>query len=163
MERVNFTVGKNVLYPQGSEANNVLSRLQVGETVACELYRERQQKFSNAVQLVFDRIATAKGVSIRNVRGWIAAQTGRADFVKIGHKGVLVAHSTSPRDMGNVEFEAFWADARTVILNEIVPTLEPADAANLDSMVRQLTSDSWAASEPPSSSAPREARGSGAR
>lgn len=167
MERVNFTVAKNALLPQGREADAMMAKLKIGETVAVEAYRERHQKFSSAVQLIFDRIATAKGHSIRNVRGWIAAQTGRADMVNLGKRNVVVAHSTSPRDMGNVEFEAFWDDAREVILNEILPTLSPEDAANIGSAVRQLSSESWPASadadDPATAPRPRTADAGGSR
>jgi hypothetical protein len=162
MERCAFTVGKGALLPQDAEARAVLAKLAIGETVAVEVYRERSLKFSNAVQLIFDRIAQAKGRSIRNIRGWIAAATGRADLVKIGKRTVLVAHSTSPREMGNVEFEAFWDDARDVILDEIIPTLSPEDAANIGSMVRQVTSESWPASAPSAPTAPRRADGADA-
>lgn len=162
MERVTFTVAKGALLPQGEEARAVFDKLAIGETVAVEVYRERSLKFSKAVQLIFDRIAQAKGHSIRNVRGWIAAATGRADLVKLGKRSVLVAHSTSPREMGNVEFEAFWDDARDVILDEIIPTLSPEDAANIGSMVRQLTSESWPASAPAAATAPRPASGADA-
>lgn len=160
MERVAFTVIKGALLPQDAEARAVLGKLAIGETVAVEVYRERDLKFAKAVQRIFDRIAKAKGHSIRNVRGWLAAATGRADLVKIGQRSVLVAHSTSTREMGNVEFSAFWDDARDVILAEVIPTLSPEDAADIDSMVRQLTSESWPAAASPA--APRQARGAGA-
>lgn len=135
MERVAMAVGKNMLTSASDEASAVMAKLKVGEIVGVEIYRERANKFSSRVQFVFERIAKAQGMRVRNVRGWIAAQTGRADAVHINGKMALVAHGTGPRDMGNDEFDVFWDDAKQVITEEILPTLTPDDAADVRTLM----------------------------
>ena len=142
MERVKFTVSDETnfakekhLRPYGAEARAVMDKLDIGEDVAVEIYRERLNKFAAKVEMVFQRIAKAKGMRVRNVRGWLAAMTGRADVITIGNKKTLVACGTGPRDMNADEFEAFWMDSREVIQETILPTLEQEDAAEIRRML----------------------------
>jgi hypothetical protein len=138
MERVPFNVGKNMLTPANGEASAVMHKLKIGETVAVEIYRERDNVFANHVQLVFLAIARALDGRVRNVRGWLAAQTGRADAVTINGKMVLVPWGTGPRDMRGEEFEAFWIDAREIIESDILPGLDDNAARDIEQLVRGL-------------------------
>jgi hypothetical protein len=135
MERVGFNVAKNALIPASDEARAVMSKLAIGERVAVEVYRERNTKFSAKAQLVFERIGNVLNKRVRNVRGWVAAQTGRADIVVMNGKPVAVAWGTGPRDMNEMEFEAFWEDAKGVIEREILPMLSPDDATAISAML----------------------------
>lgn len=137
MERVAFSVAKNALLPASGEANAVMAKLKIGETVAVEIYRERANKFSSKVQFVFERIANSEGVRnrVRNVRGWVAAMTGRADIVCINGVSTTVPWGTGPRDMGGDEFEGFWEDAKQVIADDILPRLTADDASAVRSMM----------------------------
>jgi hypothetical protein len=146
VERVQFTfvivephhVGKNVLLPASTEAQLVLQRLGVEEQVGVEIYRERRTKFDTHVHMLFERIAQALGHRTRNVRGWIAAQTGRADLVMIDGKPVCVPHGTGSRDMRADQFESFWLDAREIIISEIMPTLPASDRVDIGIMIRRI-------------------------
>jgi hypothetical protein len=137
VERVLFSVTRNALLPASDEARAVMAKLSIGDNVGVEIYQERHTKFSNYVQMVFERIGKALHYRVRNVRGWIAAETGRADVVKIAGKQVLVAHGTGQRDMSAAEFEAFWEDAKDVIKQEIVPTLPVRDAEDILTMIKE--------------------------
>jgi hypothetical protein len=145
MERVKFSVSdssnlakEKYLRPFGDEALAVMKKLDIGEDVSVEIYRPRDNTFSARAQLVFQRLGQALGGSVRNVRGWLAAQTGRADAVIIGGKMVLVPWGTGPRDMRNEEFEAFWSDAREIIEAEIMPTLDDAAARDVMELMRGM-------------------------
>src|SRR5262249_38797224 len=119
------------------EANAVFDKLQFGEQVAVEVYRERDNKFGSRVHFVFERIAKAYDMRVRNVRGWIAAMTGRADLVTIGRNSVLVPWGTGPRDMSAAEFQGFWDDAKEVIETHIIPTLAEGDRDDVRTMVER--------------------------
>lgn len=136
MERVQFSVIKGALVPHGSEAQIVFNKLKIGETVAVEIYRERNEKFAARVAIVIERIGAAFGRQrVRNVRGWLAAATGRADIVSIAGRRVLVPWGTGPRDMSGDEFEAFWEDAIPVIKSEILPTLAASEREDIARMI----------------------------
>lgn len=138
MERVNFSVGKNALLPAGREAEALMSKLKIGETVACELFRARNNTFAARIHFVFERIAAAQGMKIRNVKGWVAAATGRADVVTISGITAIVPHPTGAQEMGTPELEAFWSDARQVIIDEICPTLDQRDATDVLQMIADM-------------------------
>lgn len=138
MERVPFNVVQGGLSPANDEARAVLAKLVVGERVAAEVYRPRDNKFASRVHFVFERIAQSQGMSVRNVRGWIAALTGRADVVTINGRTVMVPWGTGPRDMSNAELHGFWDDAREVIARHIVPTLEGVDRVDVLSMLDEM-------------------------
>jgi hypothetical protein len=136
MERVRARVSDNVLHPADSEAEAVFGKLKDGEIVGVEVYRERNVGFNAKVNHIFLRLAEAKGVRVRNIRGWIAAMTGRADIVHIDGRKIAVAWATSPRDMSAEEFQAFYEDARTVIRELILPKLAEADAKEIEELMR---------------------------
>jgi len=138
MERVTFKVGDRCLLPVSPEAIAVMGKLDVGETVAVEVYRARDNRFAAKAQFIFDRIARARNNRVRNVRGWIAAQTGRADLVVIDDDRVLVPWGTGPRDMNEAEFRSFWEDAEDVIRERIIPALEPGDATEITGMIARM-------------------------
>lgn len=133
MQRVEFSVAKNALIPADDEARAMLRKLQVGETVAAAIYRQRNIRFGNWVQLVLARLGRCQGIGFRNIRGWLAAQTGRADLVTINGKRVLVPWSTG--EMSATEFHVFWEDALPVIEAEILPKLNADDRAAVKAML----------------------------
>lgn len=138
-ERVDYTVGKHALIPAGAEAAAVQDKLKIGERVRVEIFQPRDQIFSNKVNTVFERIAKAKDVRVRNVRGWLACATGRADIVTMANGQIyLVPHGTGPRDMNATEFEVFWEDAREVIFRDILPTLTREDATDIVNMIESM-------------------------
>jgi len=139
MERVNFRVGESFLFPASDEAFAVMAKLHVSEIVAVEIYHERHNKFASKVHLIFDRIAHAKRMRVRNVRGWVAAMTGRADLVVIDGKPALVPWGTGSRDMREPEFEAFWQDSEQIIKEKILPALQPEDAREILEMMETQT------------------------
>src|SRR5262249_54084355 len=94
--------------------------------------------FSARVNFVFERIAAASGIRVRNVRGWVASMTGRADAVTINGVMALVAHGTGPRDMNEDAFRAFWSDAKLVIIEEVCPTLPERDATDVLQMIADM-------------------------
>ena len=139
MERVAFSVVKNALIPASDEARAVMGRLSIGEQIAVEVYRERSNKFASKVHFVFERIAKSYDMTVRNVRGWIAALTGRADLVTINGKAVLVPWGTGPRDMSGAQLQSFWEDARDVIQAEILPTLRADDRNAIAGMLDDMS------------------------
>jgi hypothetical protein len=138
-ERVTYAVIVDALVPIGLDARTVHQRLEVGTQVHAEIYQIRDQKFSNQVNTVFERIGKSKGITVRNVRGWLAVATGRADLVRLdGGRTYWVPHGTGPRDMNAVQFEAFWEDARVVIFRDILPTLAQEDADHIAQMIESM-------------------------
>jgi hypothetical protein len=138
-ERVTYAVIKDALVPMGIDARAVHERLDTGRQVHVEIFQIRDQKFSNQVNTVFERIGKSRGFTVRNVRGMIASMTGRADLVSFpGVPPVWVPHGTGPRDMSAEQFEGFWEDARHVIFAHILPTLAPDDAADIVRMIESM-------------------------
>lgn len=141
-ERVTYTVAKHALIPAGAEAHAVQDALKIGSNVNVEIYQPRDEIFARKVNTVFERIGKAKGMRVRNVRGWLATATGRADLVTLAQNGqwtvVPVPHGTGPRDMNAIQFEAFWEDAREIIFRDVLPTLLPDDAAEIARMIESM-------------------------
>ena len=133
MERTKFSAVKNALVPANDEARVIMAKLALGETVDVSVFRERSPRFNNFVHMVCARIGKARGIRMRNVRGYLAAATGRADVVQINGLKVLVPWSTS--EMDAVEFRGFWEDAREVIYREILPRLDEADRNAISDML----------------------------
>lgn len=131
VERVAYEVGAGVLIPRDHEALEQFAKLQRGSTVDLELFQRRSRVFSNSLHLLFKRIATSRNIRVRNVRGWLAIATGRADWVRLQGRAVPVPWGTNPGDMSAAELEAFWLDARDVIVDEILPMLSPYDKAEV--------------------------------
>lgn len=135
VERVAYAVGEGVLIPHDHEAWAQFRNLRKNSIVDLELFQRRSRTFSNSLHLLFTRIAKSKGVRVRNVRGWLMIATGRADMVQFASgRLVPIAWGTNPGDMSAAELEAFWLDARDVILDDILPTLSAFDRDE----VRQL-------------------------
>lgn len=140
--RQSYIVGKGKLVPESLEANAQLDAIPVGEKVDVVIYRDRgSPKFENLVYLTFALIGEAMKWRTRNVRGWLAIRTGRADIVTWPPKEklpkdhivnpLLVPHGTGPSDMGRAELEAFWDDAREVTRREVLPYIEPEAAEQI--------------------------------
>jgi hypothetical protein len=122
MERVPMIVHETGLRADGRETLAVLSRLKIGQRVQVEIFQERPKFLSNRAAKVFELIGQAKGMRVRNVRGWIAVGTGRADLVDIGGgKVTAIPHGTGPRDMSGEQFETFWEDAVEFIERVVFP------------------------------------------
>jgi hypothetical protein len=149
MDRVRFTVTAGGLKAEGFESCAVLGRLQVGQRVQVAIYQERPSFLSNRAAMVVDLIANARSMRVRNVRGWIAAETGRCDRVDIsGGRIVLVPWGTGPRDMNADEFEAFWEDACEFIERVILPTLTADERATIGRLLHYETDASRPTSTP---------------
>jgi hypothetical protein len=139
MERVPFIVSAGGLKADGLESCAVLGRLEVGQRVQVAIYQERPSFLSNRFAMIVDLIANARGMRVRNVRGWIAAATGRCDRVDIGGGMALVPWGTGPRDMNGDEFEAFWEDACEFIERVILPTLTVDERATIERLLHYET------------------------
>lgn len=133
--RTSYIVGQGKLVPEDFEGRAHLDSIPIGERVDVIILRERDPRFSALVYKTFSLVGGAIKWRARNVRGWLAIKTGRADLVAwppVGvHKVMTVPHGTGPADMNNVELEAFWEDAREVIRREILPHVHPDDAAEI--------------------------------
>jgi hypothetical protein len=149
MERVPMIVQGISLRPGGAEAIAVLSRLKVGQRVQVEIYQERPKFLSNKAAKVFELIGQAKGMRVRNVRGWIAVGTGRADLVDIGGgKVTAIPHGTGPRDMSGEQFVSFWHDACEFIERVVFPGITPEHRALIAPLLRNETGESRPAPTP---------------
>lgn len=137
MERVAFSVIKNGLVPAAPEAGAVMAKLIVGTTVNVEIYQPRDMTLNNAIAVVFDRIAQGLNMRVRNVRGWLAVATGRADLASINGRLVPVPWGTGPRDMSNDEFEVFFEDCIPFINDQILPLLAPSAADDIHRMIER--------------------------
>src|SRR5262249_54375804 len=135
VERVAYTVGDGVLVPHDHEARAQFAGLRRGDVINLQLYQRRPHGFSVLLQILFRRIAASKGIRVRNVRGWLAVATGRADTVKLFGRPVPIPWSTNPGDMSAAELEAFWLDARDVIVDDILPTLSAYDRADVQALI----------------------------
>ena len=150
MERVPMIVQETGLRADGAETLAVLTRLKLGQRVQVEIYQERPRFLSNRAAAVFALIGQAKGMRVRNVRGWIAVGTGRADLVDIGGgKVTAIAHGTGPRDMSGDEFELFWEDAVEFIERVVLPGIMPE---HRDEIARLLWIETDASRTAPASS-----------
>jgi hypothetical protein len=149
MERVPMIVQGISLHSGGAEATAVLSRLKAGQRVQVEIYQERPRFLSNRAAKVFELIGQAKGMRVRNVRGWIAVGTGRADLVDIGGgKVTAIPHGTGPRDMNGDQFEMFWQDAVEFIERVIFPGILPEHRELIAPLLRIETGESRPAPAP---------------
>jgi len=152
MDRVVFSVTKNALLPASTEAEALLGRLKIGEKVQAEIFRQRSLTFSNCVQLVFEGIAKTQHQSMRNVRGVLAATSGRADVVTIGGRKALVPWSTSSREMNAEQFQVFWQDVRETIIADILPTLSQPEADVITDLINNADRHMGGDHEPASAS-----------
>jgi hypothetical protein len=137
MQRVAYNVIKNALVPASPEALAVQAKLTVGSCVNVEIYQPRDTTLNNAVAVVFEKIAQALNMRVRNVRGWLAVATGRADLASINGRLVPVPWGTGPRDMNNDEFEVFFEDCIPVIEGQILPLLAPSAADDIHRMIER--------------------------
>lgn len=133
--RQSYIVGSGKLVPESFEAKAQLDSIPVGERIDVVIYRERNPSFEGLFYKTMDLIGEAMKWRARNVRGWLAIKTGRADIVqwppydderlRLTH---VVPHGTGPADMNRAQLEVFWEDAREVARREVLPYVE-ADAA----------------------------------
>lgn len=143
MERVPFKVCADRLDADSAEARAVLAKLKQGQRVQVAIYQERPNFLSNRAAKVFELIATAHGMRVKNVRGWIAVATGRAEIMHVGNgKIITIPHGTGPRDMSAEQFEAFWEDAVEFITREILPTISQRYRAEIEPLLWTETGDS---------------------
>jgi len=152
MDRVALSVTKNAFLPASAEAEALLGRLKIGEKVQAEIFRQRSVTFSSCVQLVFERIAKTQHQSMRNIRGVLAATSGRADVVTLGGKRAVVPWSTSPREMNAEQFETFWEDVREIIIADILPTLSQPEADAITDLINNADRHMGGDHEPASAS-----------
>jgi len=139
---MDFNVAKNALIPVDDDARAKMRELSIGEKVRVRI--QRAPTFRDYVHMIFARIGKVRGKSVQNIAGWLAIATGRCDIVPLpgdDSRSFPVPHSTS--SMNAVEFEAFWEDAREVILQEILPLLPAADAAAIRDMIEHPRRGSW--------------------
>ena len=114
-----------VLEPEDHAARAHLASIPIGERVLVTIKRDRLPQFADLVYATLRLVAAAMGLRDRTARGWLAIRTGRADVVHWpSSRTVIVAHGTGPSDMNNVELEAFWDDARAVIVEEVLPYVD---------------------------------------
>jgi hypothetical protein len=142
MERVPFKVREDSLDADSAEARAVLAKLKQDQRVQVAIYQERPKFLSNRAAKVFELIATALGMRVKNVRGWIAVETGRASMMHIDGGLIAIPHGTGPRDMSMAEFEAFWDDAVEVIRRKILPTISQRYALEIEPLLWTETGDS---------------------
>src|SRR4029077_18426067 len=135
MERCPFVVQETGLRADSPESLAVLSKLKLGQRVQVEIYQERPRFLSNRAAKTFELLATALGMRVKNVRGWIAVKTGRASMMHIDGGLIAIPHGTGPRDMSAEEFEAFWEDAFEFISKEILPTISQRYRAEIEPLL----------------------------
>lgn len=132
---MDFGVVKNGLIPLDDSARVKMAELSVGEKVRVRI--QQAPAFRDFVHMVLARIGRARG--IQNPGGWLAIATGRFDLVPQpdGSRSTLpVPHSLSA--MSAVEFEAYWEDAREVILAQVLPMLlDQVAAAEVRAMIEE--------------------------
>jgi len=127
-----FGVVKNGLIPLDDTAHATMAALAVGEKIRVRI--QRAPAFRDFVHMVLARIGRARG--IQNPGGWLAIATGRFDLTPQPDGRVLpVPYSLS--SMSADEFEGFWEDARDLVLAQILPTLDPADADEIRAMMER--------------------------
>lgn len=156
VERVEYVVSEGWLVPHDQEAWAQFKNLRRGAVVDVELFQRRSRTFSNCLHLLFKRIGASKGFRVRNVRGLLMIATGRYDTVQLsGHvKPVPIPWSTSPGAMSAAELAAFWADARDIVVDDIIPTLHGIDRQEVTELIDNV--DRHATADVPEWSAARE-------
>jgi|SRR5262245_44266284 len=132
-----FTVIKNALIPNDDEAHKRMAAFTIGEWTEVQIPHARNQVFANCTALVFSRLAAAREVDQRTIRGLLAILTGRSEMITHGGKAYRIPHGTGPRDMNATEFEVFWEDVAPLIEAEFLPHMRPEVAADIrDIMAR---------------------------
>lgn len=140
-----YIVGAGRLMPEDYEARTALSAIPVGEKVEVIIYRQRNPSFARLVYKTFNLVGDAMKWRARNVRGWLAVKTGRADLVAWpptgGHKVMTIPHGTGPTDMSQLELSEFWDDAKVVIREQVIPYASDAQKTELEA--RLASSRDW--------------------
>jgi len=132
-----FTVAKNALIPGDDEAHKRMAAFTVGEWCEVQIPHARNQVFANCTALVFSRLAAARDVEQRTVRGLLAILTGRSEMITHHGRAYRIPFGTGPRDMNATEFEVFWEDASELINREFLLPLPDHIAADIrDIMAR---------------------------
>lgn len=120
--------------------------LRTGELVPVHIFRRTHTTLGNLVHVLFTRIAASQGMSVRNVRAYLAVITGRADMVEVFGRRMPVAWSTGLGAMNTTEFGAFVVDALEAIRDEVLPRLALTDRAEvmllMDKVANELDASS---------------------
>jgi hypothetical protein len=98
-----------------------------------------RDKFERLMHVTFNLVGDAMGWPTKNVRAWLALETGHCDaiFWPPGSDAVqFVPHSI--RDMDMAELESFWQDARAVIRKDVLPHTPPVLAEQITIRLESL-------------------------
>jgi len=133
---MDFSVVRNALVPADDAARAKMAELAIGETVRVRVIQSAPA-FRDYVHMIVARIGRARGMAMQNVGGWLAVATGHFDLAVLprGTHPIPIPHSLA--GMTAVEFEAFWEDARAVILDQVLPLLDPADADDVRALIEE--------------------------
>jgi len=132
-----FTVVKNALVPDDAEARKRMAAFTIGEWCEVQIPHARNQVFANCANMVFGKLAEARDVDARTMRGLLAILTGRSEIIAHNNRTFRIPFGTGPRDMNATEFEVFWEDAAALITAEFLPHMRPEVAADIrDIMAR---------------------------
>lgn len=138
-----YIVGPGKLSPADFEATSDLATIPLGEAVEVVIYRrESDTPFSRLVYKTFNLVGAAMKWRARNVRGWLAVKTGRADLVAWPpggvHKVMTIPHGTGPTEMSQAALEVFWDEAVEVIKSDVLPRVEPEVAEQIGWRIADL-------------------------
>lgn len=130
-----FTVIKNALVPANQDARELMAKLRVSETVDIELLHFQEDAFRRYVFLVIGRVAKALGVTPEDMRTRLLVETGRCRLVELKDKMVVVVQSMHRRSFSDKDMRSFFADAKTIIIADIMPTLTVKDRDEISEML----------------------------
>ena len=134
-----FSVIKNALVPADDATREILlNDWQIGDVVALESVYARNQAFQGFVHIVIGKVATLTGMDADDVKALLLFETGYWRTLRsLKGKFFVVVKSTAPRAMTQKEFGEWWDAARSIMLDDWLPTLPASDAkAEIETMLK---------------------------
>ena len=131
-----FTVIKNGLVPRDDDARTLMAKQHIGATVEIEILQLQDAAYRRYVFMVIGRVAKALDISAEDMRAGLLVETGRFRLVKLRDgKFVMVVQSMHRRSMSTADMHSFFADAKTIIITEILPAIDPLAAGEISEML----------------------------
>jgi len=140
---VRLNVVKGALVPGDDDARQVLNKkTKVGDTIEVELVNDRNAAFNAKIFVTIAEIAKMLNVEPEALRAEIAYESGRGDDIHLRDgRVVTVLPSMSKLTMTQAELEAFWEDARSYILTEVMISLDGAQQERVLEMLGATRDD----------------------
>ena len=106
-----FNVGKGVLLPQDDAARQMMSSLEIGDSIEVDLLDPDDVYLRNRLFLVIGKLAKWRGLSVEEMRTTVMVALGRCDVITLGNgNNVIAVKSMDRRSLKGKKLEALWID-----------------------------------------------------